>query len=268
MNYKKIHDQIIERAKNRKKPSCYCEKHHIIPKSLGGSNEKSNLVILTGREHFIIHWLLVKIMPCPQMILAFHKMTQSAGKKTNRYVSKSYQYARKYWSKATSERMSGENHHCYGITGEKSIHFGMKRTEETKKLMSEAAKIRVANGIIPRSKRVINIETGKIYRSIHEAQKDTKVGNVSYAVRSGGTANSFHFSFLDDDDNIIQNKSILKGYPKGSDNWSSIKIINTDTGIIFNTSKEAGASINVTGSAIRIAIKKGKKCKGVTFAYI
>lgn len=31
----------------------YSEKHHIIPKSLGGNNKKENLVSLTAREHFV-----------------------------------------------------------------------------------------------------------------------------------------------------------------------------------------------------------------------
>jgi hypothetical protein len=42
-------------------PVGYCEKHHILPKCLGGSNDKLNLVQLTAREHFICHLLLVKI---------------------------------------------------------------------------------------------------------------------------------------------------------------------------------------------------------------
>ncbi len=39
----------------------YTEKHHIIPKSFGGSNKKDNLVSLTAREHFICHLLLTKM---------------------------------------------------------------------------------------------------------------------------------------------------------------------------------------------------------------
>ena len=41
-------------------PDGYVERHHVIPRSLGGSNKKSNLVALTYREHFICHWLLTK----------------------------------------------------------------------------------------------------------------------------------------------------------------------------------------------------------------
>ena len=55
--YKKWYDSIIDRAKNRVL-SCYVERHHIIPKSCGGSNDKDNLVPLTAREHYIVHMLL------------------------------------------------------------------------------------------------------------------------------------------------------------------------------------------------------------------
>jgi hypothetical protein len=40
----------------------YSEKHHIIPRSLGGNNLESNLVKLTAREHFICHKLLTKMV--------------------------------------------------------------------------------------------------------------------------------------------------------------------------------------------------------------
>lgn len=38
------------------------ERHHILPKSLGGNNTKLNLILLTGREHYIAHLLLVRIV--------------------------------------------------------------------------------------------------------------------------------------------------------------------------------------------------------------
>ena len=74
--YKKWHDSIIDRAKNRVL-SFYVEKHHIIPKSCGGSDDKFNLVSLTLREHFIVHLLLTKILKGnnkAKMILAFNFM--------------------------------------------------------------------------------------------------------------------------------------------------------------------------------------------------
>ena len=58
--YQRWYDQIIWRAKNRQL-DCYCEIHHIVPKAFNGSDEDSNLVRLTYREHFLAHWLLTKI---------------------------------------------------------------------------------------------------------------------------------------------------------------------------------------------------------------
>lgn len=50
---------IIAKAFRRDKLPGY-ECHHIVPKCMGGTSEKNNLVYLTLREHFIAHWLLPK----------------------------------------------------------------------------------------------------------------------------------------------------------------------------------------------------------------
>jgi len=62
MNYMKHYNSLIEKAQNRE-ISGYKELHHIIPKCMGGSDSKDNLVALTAREHFIAHKLLTKIYP-------------------------------------------------------------------------------------------------------------------------------------------------------------------------------------------------------------
>lgn len=49
--------KIIEEYKN-KKLECYTEKHHILPKSLGGSNNKNNLVEVPLLVHYELHKLL------------------------------------------------------------------------------------------------------------------------------------------------------------------------------------------------------------------
>lgn len=60
MNYKNIYYNIINyRIKN--KYEGYTESHHILPKSLGGSDDKANLVDLSAREHYICHLLLTKM---------------------------------------------------------------------------------------------------------------------------------------------------------------------------------------------------------------
>ena len=52
--------KIIKTAKLRKETSGYIERHHIIPRSLGGSNCLNNIAILTAREHYICHLLLAR----------------------------------------------------------------------------------------------------------------------------------------------------------------------------------------------------------------
>jgi hypothetical protein len=68
MNYKQHYDNLINRAKNRQIIG-YKEKHHIIPKCLGGNNSKINLVELTPEEHFVAHQLLVKIYPTERKLV-------------------------------------------------------------------------------------------------------------------------------------------------------------------------------------------------------
>lgn len=67
MNYQKIHDSIIERAKSRgiikAELDFITEIHHIVPKCMGGLDNKDNIVLLTPKEHYAIHHLLIKIFP-------------------------------------------------------------------------------------------------------------------------------------------------------------------------------------------------------------
>ena len=52
---------IVNRAMSqyrKKGQGAYYESHHIIPKCMGGSNERTNLVLLTPKEHFVCHLLL------------------------------------------------------------------------------------------------------------------------------------------------------------------------------------------------------------------
>ncbi len=59
--YKRRYSQLMIRARERAPLTGYFERHHIVPKAFGGTNQPSNLVKLTYREHFLAHWLLVKM---------------------------------------------------------------------------------------------------------------------------------------------------------------------------------------------------------------
>lgn len=91
MDYLKIHDAIIAKAikeSRSKENSVYYESHHIIPKCMGGSDNKDNLVLLTAKEHYLIHWLLAEIHNTPPLWWAFIIMVNAKGKGQKRqYVS-------------------------------------------------------------------------------------------------------------------------------------------------------------------------------------
>jgi len=104
---------IIAKAKERTSEG-YTEKHHIVPRTLGGKNDKSNIVVLTAREHFICHLLLTKMLidnNRHKMVYALHMLSNAYNKLHQRYKpsSKLYEYERKLFAETHSHRMK-QNH--------------------------------------------------------------------------------------------------------------------------------------------------------------
>ena len=97
--YKKWYYSIISKAQIRQLPlSEYKERHHIIPKSLGGNNLPENLVNLTAKEHFVCHLLLTKMVDSQyrsKMLYALWSMTikENPNQKNKRYKPSSRMYA-------------------------------------------------------------------------------------------------------------------------------------------------------------------------------
>ncbi len=108
MNNVRIYNQLIDMAKSRDSLEGYYERHHIVPKSMGGSDDPDNLVFLTAREHFIAHWLLYKIHGNRSMAHAWHAMSAiSLGGR--RYTSKSFQYAKEAYIRSRSVKSPDED---------------------------------------------------------------------------------------------------------------------------------------------------------------
>lgn len=62
MDYKRIYaDFIKDRRKKELSLAGYTERHHIVPRCLGGGDEPENLIDLTPEDHFFAHLLLAKI---------------------------------------------------------------------------------------------------------------------------------------------------------------------------------------------------------------
>lgn len=119
MDYRRLYDSIISKAKseNRSKVDrdnlnyIYYEAHHIIPKCMGGKGKTvdwkthPNIVLLTAKEHYICHMLLVQMYPHNNSLASsFLLMCNSPHTKTGntRYIpsSKMYEFAKLSKSRA------------------------------------------------------------------------------------------------------------------------------------------------------------------------
>jgi hypothetical protein len=133
MNYQKHYDLLIFRALNRN-TNLYTEKHHIIPKCLGGTNDKFNLVRLTPEEHYVAHQLLVKIYPNNnKIIFAAHRM--SSGNSRN---NKLYGWIRRLAAEEIGKLHQGKIESAETRKKKSIAHSGKKKTEETREKMKIA----------------------------------------------------------------------------------------------------------------------------------
>ena len=155
MNYLKHYDLLINRAKSRVKPSGYCERHHVVPRCMGGDNSVENLVWLTASEHYVAHQLLVKMHPESRSLAhaALFMSTKGANHKRN---NKMYSWLKSRASLA----MTGSGNPMFG---KECPTKGKKHTEETLKILSEKAKARK--------------HTDATKKKIGEAQKGRKATN-------------------------------------------------------------------------------------------
>ena len=108
MNYKKIYDNLISKGRNRVL-NCYVERHHIIPKCMGGTDDEENLVELTPEEHYVAHQLLVKIYPKNKALINAAMMMIP-----NRPTNKMYGWLRRKLSEWMKELQSGCGNSQYG----------------------------------------------------------------------------------------------------------------------------------------------------------
>jgi len=192
MDYQKIYDCIIFRAKSEnriKGNDIYYEIHHILPRCLGGEGSPHqysthpNLVLLTAKEHFLSHWLLVRLHPeNEKLIYAFWMMCTSVRYQVS---SRVYEEAKKLQSqkrkiltgkicsedtknkisqknkgkKRTEEQKKKMSDSQKKIPTEKKSFYGKKHSEESKKKMSERAKNRIVSE--ETKKKMSEVRTGK-----------------------------------------------------------------------------------------------------------
>jgi hypothetical protein len=147
--------QIIDNARTKNYDG-YSEVHHIVPRSLGGTDDPDNLVRLSFREHFIFHWLLIKFVSDPKdkakMAYALLRMTSINEALTGKKIIASWQF--EVAKRAAKENTTGEKHPNYGkkiynngtkeikISADKEVPNGfvlgrLPRSEETRNKLSD-----------------------------------------------------------------------------------------------------------------------------------
>jgi hypothetical protein len=143
MNYLEIYNKLVRKAQARSVDS-YTERHHIIPRCIGGTDDKENIVRFTPEEHFLAHQLLVKIYPNePKLVLAVRYMCyDSNGKRIN---NKMFGWLKRLHSQSISQINKGRyvspelaKRRGEAQRGRVSPMKGKTHSEESKNKTSEA----------------------------------------------------------------------------------------------------------------------------------
>ena len=244
LTYEEFIQNILETRGRFNCGDGYHERHHIIPKCLGGGNEEENLIDLFAKEHFIAHKLLAQENPDNNsLVFAWTCMAFPNNKVQERYevTPEEYEEAKKAISKAmfgrvvseeTRQKLSeahkgknaGENHPFYGkhhteeskkkmsknriyLSGENNPNYGKHLSEQAKQKISESNR-----------KFVLCIETGIIYKSLTKAAEFANVSKAAISHCCRGkckTVGGYHWCYLydqTDKDGVIILGAITLGF--------------------------------------------------------
>ena len=194
MNYLSIYNLIVSNAKstNRRKRKhtdekyVYYEKHHVVPKCVGGTDDTHNLVLLTAREHFVAHQLLVRIYPTEhKLVFALRRMCSNNNVKHKRN-NKEYEWIRKRIAKESSLMQKGKPGKGYKFSkghtlsiGKNNGMYNKNHTQETKDTMSALAIARGSNHLKNIPKTDAYKENMRILRQTKKYKLTSPDGNES-----------------------------------------------------------------------------------------
>jgi hypothetical protein len=169
----------------------YTERHHIIPRSLGGSNDSTNLVKLTAKEHRLVHILLPRMTVDPahtkSMWYALWMMLRTRNKDQNRKISKGsmFELAKIEVAKNSSQLHKGKTVSnetreklSKSCQGRPSVFKGKTHSAESKQKLSTAHK---GKTIAPETVAKI-LESRKHYQHSEETKQKISAGNKGKAI--------------------------------------------------------------------------------------
>ena len=204
--YSRWYVSIISQALTRiHVKGSYAERHHILPTCLGGSDEKSNIVKLSAKEHFVCHRLLTKMttgMNRCRMANAVYRLTHRSKlhKETVKISSGLYERLKIDRSLAMSMllrgrapyKMTDETRHRMsiarqGIVRSQSLEERKNRSKnQMGRFVSEESKLKMSISAKNRIHHPHSMETrAKISRSNTGKQHSEEIRNqISAAVKN------------------------------------------------------------------------------------
>jgi len=135
MDYAAHYERLIARARGRALEG-YRERHHVIPRCLGGGNDPANIVELTAEEHYVAHQLLLKMRPC-------HRGLVSAAMAMARRCSgnKAYGWLCRRNAIASSIALTGKKRQPFSVEHRANIgkaSLGRRKSPETRAKIAAA----------------------------------------------------------------------------------------------------------------------------------
>lgn len=233
-NYKKLISSRFllkeERLKLTSRNDHYYELHHILPRSLGGTDSANNLIWLTYREHFIAHMMLYKIYGGP-MLKALCIMMNCKRYKDCKFSSRFYERIKKEYIESVSKPVIClETLEVFPSRTAAAVSVG--KSKKCGQDINNAIKLgndREAGGYhwadyiegVDYTKNniwygrpkddvylLIRLEDGKKYHSWEDASKDIGLSNGSIAasIRSGGYGGGYHWEHYKENIDYTKNK--------------------------------------------------------------
>ena len=157
--YRRWYVQICDRARARGLLDSV-ERHHVLPKSLGGTRAGANLVSLTYREHYVAHWLLTKFTVGQARKRMCHAMWALTRRKDGGRCLTSSQYER---ARVAHRSMLSGNKYALGYHLTDShkealrvLHLGKPKSQEHKNkigLANKGKKGRLGQKLSPETRR-------------------------------------------------------------------------------------------------------------------
>lgn len=159
MDYARIYREFIsDRLAKQPEAPTYFERHHILPRALGGGNESENLIRLTPEDHFFAHLLLARAhggamwYALQAMTIASNGRPLCAGylRRARKHVAIARASAARVHSSRMKGRFAGDQHPMWG--------------KPCSELAKQKTRERFASGLTP-------MDTQEARRKVSEALK-------------------------------------------------------------------------------------------------